>query len=198
MRPERSEGESPAGPFPLCTEVPIAPHRGAVPPARPHLPPIPAQPSEPRPPRYPELLHPPELPATAPGLGEATAAPGRTPRGGAFRCGAALKREAPSPRAALPQGRPPSAPRGRTLTGQRRRGGRARSGSSAGRGSATKPRGEPRPLCGSGLSKRKHDAGGEGEGGAEISRGPRAALARRRPLPAPARRAAPRRPIGTC
>lgn len=104
-------------------------------------------------------------------------------------------RRAPSGPAARPQ---PPAPRGRTLTGQRRGGGRPRSESSAGRGHATSPRGEPRPFCGSGLSKRKHDAGREGEGGAEISRGPRAALARRRPVPAPARRAAPCRPLGTC
>lgn len=145
---------------------------------------------------------------------------GRAPRGGGlFRWGAALRRNPPPPlprraRSGLPPLSPPGAglvstppspqPSAHRAAGKGRGEGGRRGeladlspGLSRGWGKRQVPAGSRVLSCGSngdgGLSKRKHDAGGEGEGGGEISRGYRAALARRRPLPASARRARPRR-----
>lgn len=115
VRSGPKEQEEPSSPFPRRTEALHRARSGAVPPARPHLPPLRPSPPLSSPPNPqsrgllepPNPFEPPKLPAAAPGPGEAAAAPGRTPRGGAFGCGAALRR-APSPRAALPQGRPPA------------------------------------------------------------------------------------------
>lgn len=127
--------------------------------------------------------------------------PARRPLG----AGAALRRgeekrppSPPLPQASRPWPRrgahPPAAPQAEGSPSSAG-GGTPRPGPSAGPGlgPGASPRPEPRPLCGSGggggLSKRKHDAGGEreGEGGRQISRGRGARLARGRRLPRPPR-----------